>query len=180
MTEAATAHQLSKEKSTTFTSFLGLCVCLQYTVFWAAGELGAAAVCYTAGMDESTFEALVHEAIAMIPPRFRDKLENVAFVVEMHHRRAERGERPIRTRGLLLGLYQGVPYGRRGPSYSGVLPDKITIFQDAIETLAGGDPDRVRTVVRETVWHEVGHYFGMDEAEVRRWEVARRKRSRAE
>lgn len=127
--------------------------------------------------DVVDFEAEVQQALADIPVRFRKKIENVVFVVETQTRRASRGERPIRVRGLLLGLYQGIPYGHRGPAYSGVLPDKITIFQDAISIAAGNRPDQVRTIIRHTVWHEVGHYFGMNERQVQQWERTRGRRA---
>lgn len=130
-------------------------------------------------MTPEEFEAAVHEAIALVPARFRDKLENVAFVVESQARPGRRGEEPIVESGQLLGLYQGVSYGHRGPWYSGVLPDKITLFQANIEAVGHGDPVRVRRVVRDTVWHEIGHYFGMSEAEVRSWEKNRRQRRSA-
>ncbi len=115
-------------------------------------------------------------SIAELPSRFRNKIENVAFVVETHARRMSRGEQPIQVRGVLLGLYQGVPYGRRNQGYSGVLPDKITIFQDAIELVGQNDPQQIREIIRHTVWHEIGHYFGMNESEVRDWERRRGRR----
>ena len=82
-------------------------------------------------MDQAPFVELVERAIAAVPERFRRRLENVAFVVEPAVRLARPNEAEIRRGRLLLGLYQGVPYGQRGAWYSGVLPDKITIFQSA-------------------------------------------------
>lgn len=134
---------------------------------------------YTVLMELEEFEDLVRQAITSVPERFRQRLENVAFVVEHYARRPDRREQPILERGVLLGLYQGVPYGQRGPWYSGVLPDKITIFQDTIEAVAGGDPTRIAKVVTNTVHHEIGHYFGMNESEVRSWERQRRARKPA-
>lgn len=127
-------------------------------------------------MEYVDFEAEVFAALRAIPARFRDKISNVAFIVETEARRLSRGERPIRVGGILLGLYQGIPLGQRGPGYSGVLPDKITIFQDAIEAVGQGDPERIRQIIRHTVWHEIGHYFGMSEAEVQRWERTQGRR----
>ncbi len=132
--------------------------------------------CYTADMEIDEFERQIQQAILAVPERFRAKMQNVAFVVEPGIRPATTNEHGILRRGVLLGLYQGVPYGRRGPWYSGVLPDKITIFQEPIERLAGGDPDRVTEIVASTVHHEIAHYFGMNETEVRKWEHDRRSR----
>ena len=44
----------------------------------------------------------------------------------------------------LLGLYEGIPWGKRGPYYAGALPDKITIYRVPLERIAGGDPERLR------------------------------------
>jgi predicted Zn-dependent protease with MMP-like domain len=99
----------------------------------------------------------------VIPPQFRRKLHNVAFIVE--------AEPP---RPGLLGLYQGRPLPRRSVSDSFAMPDRITIYQGPHERLARGRRDLLR-LVRETIWHEVAHYFGMDERQVR---LAERRRFR--
>ena len=64
----------------------------------------------------------------------------------------------------LLGLYRGVPLPRRSSTYSGVLPDKISIFRGPITRLAAGDPDRLRSEVRHVVLHEIAHHFGISDA----------------
>lgn len=125
-------------------------------------------------MTREDFEDLIRQAINAIPPTVGKKLDNVAFVVE-NRRRPRPGEYGIQGGGLLLGLYQGVPLGNRGPNYTFALPDKITIFQDAIELIAGDDPDRIRQQVFDTVHHEIGHYLGLNEQQVRRWERQRKK-----
>ena len=120
-------------------------------------------------MEVERFSELVDEAIASIPEDFRTRLENIAIQI-----------RPIATphisRGLsrnpwgLLGLYQGVPYGGRGPWYGNVLPDRILIFQQPIERLARTAAE-IRKLVRRVVIHEVGHYFGLSDPELRRLEA---------
>ena len=79
------------------------------------------------------FEKLVREALAKLPRRIRDAMDNVAFVVEKesHHKKAR--EIGIRINETLLGLYEGIPRIKRGSGYFGVLPDKITIFQKSSE-----------------------------------------------
>jgi predicted Zn-dependent protease with MMP-like domain len=109
------------------------------------------------------FDRLVETAMKVIPPRFRRKLHNVAFIVE--------AEPP---RPGLLGLYQGRPLPRRSVSDSFTMPDRITIYQGPHERLARDRQDLLR-LVRETIWHEVAHYFGMDERQVR---LAERRRFR--
>ena len=109
-------------------------------------------------MSAEDFDALVERAFKKIPYRFRRQLANVALVVE-----------PEPSRPNLLGLYQGHPLTRRGVHYGFVLPDQITIYQGPHERLAR-DTTHLERLVEQTVWHEVAHYFGMDEAQVRRAE----------
>jgi len=127
-------------------------------------------------MENDEFEKSIEEAILAIPEKIRVRIENVAFVLEDDVRAARATEQEVHARGMLLGLYQGVPLGKRGPYYSGVLPDKITIFKSAVERVAGSDDDRIRSLIHEVVHHEVAHFLGMNEAEVRAWEQRKRKR----
>lgn len=123
-------------------------------------------------MTREEFERAVEDAILAVPKRLRDRIENVVFVVE-NHRDARPGERGIGSHGTLLGLYHGIPLTRRAGGYSGVLPDKITLFQDTIEAYAGPDPAGIRRQVFSTVHHELAHYFGFSESQVRGWERKR-------
>ena len=114
-------------------------------------------------MRRRAFEQLVAEALDGLPRRFRKSIRNIAVIVEAAPSRAL-----LETMGLwpdhtLLGLYQGVPFPERGHGYGNVLPDRITIFQQPIEALCR-TPEEIKDVVRETVIHEVGHYFGLDDA----------------
>jgi predicted Zn-dependent protease with MMP-like domain len=106
------------------------------------------------------FDAMVAAALDEIPPALGEAMENVAVTVEEH----PSPEQAARTRGLLLGLYEGIPITRRGPlSYTGVAPDRITIFRGSLCAIALDEADLARRV-RVTVLHEVGHYFGMTDA----------------
>lgn len=113
-------------------------------------------------MHPREFEKLVERAIRGIAPRFRRRLENVVFVVEQ--------EPP---RPGLLGLYEGRPLTHRSVLDQFHLPDRITIYQGPHERMARGERELAR-LVEETVWHEVAHYFGMDERQVLRAERRRR------
>jgi predicted Zn-dependent protease with MMP-like domain len=66
----------------------------------------------------------------------------------------------------LLGLYHGVPLTRRGTSYGAVLPDKITIYRGPLERLYGGDPARLRAMIRHVVLHEFAHHFGISDEQL--------------
>jgi len=128
-------------------------------------------------MRRAEFERLVEDAWREIPRRFRQRVENVAILVE-----DEPGRRALRQAGVppgdtLLGFYQGVPLTERGSWYQMVLPDRILLYQGPIEREARDEADIPR-VVYETLWHELAHYFGMSEPEVRASERKRRKRER--
>jgi len=127
-------------------------------------------------MSSEDFERLVESALASLPERFQKALNNVAFLVEGHQRPARAHEHRIRRDEILLGLYEGIPLTERGAGYQWVLPDRITLFRDAIESLAGRDEKRTSELVRETVMHEIAHHFGFREPDVRQWEQKRRKR----
>jgi predicted Zn-dependent protease with MMP-like domain len=103
------------------------------------------------------FDEMVGAALDEIPEQLADAMENVVVTVEEQ----PSPQQAARTRGLLLGLYEGVPLTRRGPlSYNGATPDRITIFRGSLCALAHDEPD-LTARVRVTVLHEVGHYFGM-------------------
>jgi len=112
------------------------------------------------------FERLVVEAAAALPVRVREAMKNVAIVIEQEPRRKESGETDIKMHETLLGLYQGIPLIERDSGYSGVLPDKITIFQKPIETLSGKSKENLTALVAEVVWHEIGHHFGLSDPEL--------------
>jgi predicted Zn-dependent protease with MMP-like domain len=127
-------------------------------------------------MTDEEFEQLVNAGIEAIPQRFLDLLNNVAVTIE-HEPSAEQLAKHNLTRGqTLLGLYEGVPQSRRGVNYTAVLPDKITIFRGPILSLAD-TPEKIKQMVKDTVWHEIAHHFGMDEIEVRNAERKRREKT---
>ena len=126
-------------------------------------------------MDKLEFEKLVSEAISAVPSHIQKAIDNVVFVVEDKSSNQKKGKMNIATNEMLLGLYEGIPQIKRGSGYTGALPDKITIFQEPIEELSGGDKDKLKQLIREVVEHEIGHYFGFDEAEIRAIELKRRR-----
>lgn len=100
------------------------------------------------------FERVVRETLASLPSELRDQMSNVEVAVEDE----PPGGQP------LLGLYQGVPLTRRGSSYAGVLPDKITIYRGPLERVYGDDAAVLRDRIRHVVLHEVAHHFGISDA----------------
>ena len=127
-------------------------------------------------MTRDIFERLVAEGIQAIPKKFLDKLSNVAVVVEDEPTEAQLKHNHVRRGWTLFGLYEGVPQTARGSSYGWVLPDKITIFQKPIEE-AAHNSEEIKEIVKDTVWHEIAHHFGMNEGEVREREKGREKKT---
>jgi len=114
--------------------------------------------------DRRQFEQLVEEALDRLPEEFRRRIDNVAIVVEDWPRPSDPGGGD--TDGApLLGLYQGTPFGLRGTDYHLVPPDRITLYRGPILSLCRDRADVLREI-SDTVVHEVGHYFGLQDDEL--------------
>lgn len=118
-------------------------------------------------MTRDRFEEIAQHAFDSLPETFRHRVENVQIVVEDYPSSDARATTRSDKHGL-LGLYQGVPLPHRGTSYGTypVGPDKITLFQANIERTCTSEEQIERRIV-EVLFHELGHYFGMSEREVR-------------
>jgi len=110
----------------------------------------------------SEFEALVERALRTLPRQFKEKITNVVVVVEDWADDETLRELGIDPPDTLYGLYRGTDLTRRDSSYGNVLPDTIHIFQGPIEEDCE-DAEDMADLVRDTVIHEVGHYFGLDD-----------------
>jgi predicted Zn-dependent protease with MMP-like domain len=108
------------------------------------------------------FEKLVERALTRLPGRFRERIENVAVVVEHWADDGTLAEMEIEPPDTLYGLYRGTDLTRRDSFYGGVLPDTITIYQGPIEEDCDSR-EEMEELIRDTVVHEVGHYFGLDD-----------------
>lgn len=109
------------------------------------------------------FEELVAEALDSIPEELAKYMENVAVVVQDWPTVGQQAPHP----GMLLGLYEGVSLTRRGPlSYSAVMPDRITIFQEPHSRITNSESS-LRHRIAKTVVHEVGHHFGISDDRLR-------------
>ena len=106
-------------------------------------------------LSRQRFESLVRRALAALPEEFRSRLENVAVLIE---------DEPPEDMPDTLGLYEGVPLIERSLD-SITLPDRITLFRRPIE-LACSTEEEIESEVRLTVLHEVGHFFGLEEAQM--------------
>lgn len=115
----------------------------------------------------TAFEKTVRRAVRRLPKTVRDRLENVDICVQDDPTAAQRRMGGARRGDFLLGLYEGVPLSERGSWYGPNLPDKITLFQNAIEGFSASSGEGVEKVIQQTVWHEIAHHLGFDEEEVR-------------
>ena len=105
----------------------------------------------------------MERALRKLPKRFRQKIANVAVVLEEWADAETLEEMGIEPPETLYGLYRGVDLTRRDASYGNVLPDTITIYQGPIEEDCAEEAE-MAALVRDVVIHEVGHYFGLDDA----------------
>lgn len=113
-------------------------------------------------MNRARFEALVDRALRRLPRPFKEKLANIAVVVEDWADDETLAEMEIEPPDTLYGLYRGVDITHRDSAYGNVLPDTVTIYQGPIEEDAVDEEDMAE-IVRDTVMHELGHYFGLDD-----------------
>jgi len=116
-------------------------------------------------LSREDFESLVDEALSSLPEEVQRWLDNVAIVVADRPSPEQQARTGMGPGSLLFGLYEGVPKTRRGVTYGEVVPDKILIFQRPIEMVCR-TPAQVRSQVRRTVLHEIGHHLGLDEDEL--------------
>jgi predicted Zn-dependent protease with MMP-like domain len=111
-------------------------------------------------MNREDFVKVVEEALDSLPPEFRDRIRNVAVLVEdlpSHQISPHSG-----TPRLLLGLFHGVAMTRKSVFDLPAGPDHIVLYQKNIEAVCSNETE-VREQIRLTLMHELGHYFGMDE-----------------
>jgi len=121
-------------------------------------------------MEREQYEAIIRDTIDALPDQIREKLNDVAIVIER--------DAPPQKRGILLGLYEGVPLTAWGRDMAVKLPDKITLFTSSIEAVAQSQ-EQIPHIVRETLWHEIAHYFGFDHDHIhvmeKRWREKRQQ-----
>jgi len=117
------------------------------------------------------FEALAERALESLPEEYKGYFSNIAILVE-DYPGSEDLRRVNAKKELLLGLFSGVPYPRKGGFFDipYPLPDKITLFQKNIERICSTEKELVEQI-RKTLVHEVGHYFGLSEKDLRGYGV---------
>ena len=132
---------------------------------------------YNETMNQKRFEQIVREGIKSIPRKFLEKLNNVDIVIEDEPSPFQLKKLKDKKKNMILGLYEGIPQTKR-ENYGQVLPDKITIFKKPIERITSSE-EKIKEIIKNTVWHEIAHHFGMSEKEVREAERKRLSKNRS-
>ena len=121
-------------------------------------------------VNREDFEMLVEETLERLPARYKKYFANIAITVEDYPSEEDTG-RLASKKELLLGLFSGVPYPRKGGFFEipYPLPDTIVLFQKNIESICSTEEELIEQI-QATLLHEVGHYFGLSERELRKYE----------
>jgi len=116
------------------------------------------------------FEKIVEKALDTLPEEFKRFLTNITLTIEDYPSKEDAG-RLTTSKELLLGLFSGVPYPRKGGFFDipHPLPDTIILFQRNIENICSTERE-LEEQIRATLIHEVGHYFGLSEGDLRKYE----------
>src|SRR3954454_10014516 len=125
-------------------------------------------------LPEQEFDAIVERAFRRVPAQFRSRMKNIVIMIETEPSDGQLARAGVLQHGILLGLYEGRPLRYRSVFEPFGTPDRITIFQVAHERIAR-DRKHLENLVQQTLSHEIAHYFGMNEREVR---LAERQRGR--
>ncbi len=121
-------------------------------------------------MNKEQFYDIVEESISMLPGEFKEKLDNIEIIVR--NLPDKETQEKIEKGGLLLGLYTGIPLTVRGSGYGGafygfVPPDRIYLYKKNIEKYCSYTRASMINQITDTLFHEIGHYMGLGEEEVR-------------
>jgi predicted Zn-dependent protease with MMP-like domain len=116
-------------------------------------------------MKREDFVSVVEEALDSLPKEFRSRIRNVAILVEDSPPNQPSAQ-PGQPRRLLLGIFRGVPTTKKSVFDLSMGPDHIVLYQKNIEAICASEAE-VRHQIRQTLIHELGHYFGMTEEQLR-------------
>jgi len=111
-------------------------------------------------LGRNDFKAVVQEVMDSLPAEFRKRIHNVAVLVE------DLPPQPPEPGKLLLGIFHGVPRTQKSTFGLPLGPDYVVLYQKNIEAVCSSE-EEIRKQIRQTVIHEFGHYFGMDEEQLK-------------
>lgn len=111
-------------------------------------------------LSDEQFDALITRAMDELPQSYIKGLDNVVIVMADDPTDEQRVKMKLDGK-LLFGLYEGIPLTKRGNGFSGMLPDKITLFKNQILRVVHDDASLFEQIKR-TLWHEIAHYYGLN------------------
>lgn len=120
-------------------------------------------------LTDDQFDQLITRAMDELPQEYITGLENVVIVQADDPTPEQLEKMKIDHNHLLLGLYEGIPLTQRGGGFSGMLPDKITLFKNSILAIVSSDTELLEQIKR-TLWHEIAHYYGLNHSHIDRLE----------
>ena len=109
------------------------------------------------------FETIVKGVLEELPKEFKDKLQNIDIVIEEELDMEAAKRLGLGAKGRLLGLYQGVPLKDRTHYYGMVMPDKITLYKQNIESSCEEGGSDIREEIKHVIQHEIAHHFGISD-----------------
>jgi predicted Zn-dependent protease with MMP-like domain len=121
------------------------------------------------GIPIQIFEEYVRRAIEELPTEFAERLNNIVVSVEPYPTPEDLRSVGLRDKRRLLGIFRGIPFGHVSSFHAGpVMPSEIVLFQKNIESIADTELAIIHEI-RATLLHEIGHYFGMSEEDLRKY-----------
>ncbi len=116
-------------------------------------------------LTDDQFDQLISNAMDELPQEYIRGLENVVIVQADDPTPEQLEKMKVDPHHVLLGLYEGTPLTQRGSGFSGMLPDKITLFKHPILAVVSND-DELREQIKRTLWHEIAHYYGLNHSHI--------------
>lgn len=116
-------------------------------------------------LTDEQFDMLITKAMDELPQEYITGLDNVAIVMSDEPSADQERKMKLREGTILLGLYEGIPLTQRGNAYTFVLPDKITLFKQALLQVSHSEAQLFEQIKR-TLWHEIAHYYGLDHGRI--------------
>lgn len=114
----------------------------------------------------TNFDRLVVDAIHELPQGLKNRLSNVAVIVEDKPSSSVLEKLRLVPNTLLMGVFQGVPLNKKSVWHSGTLPERITIYQKNIEAICRSE-EEIKRRIKKVVRHEVAHFVGFTEEEIK-------------
>lgn len=116
-------------------------------------------------LPDELFDALITRAMNELPQEYIRGLDNVVIVMADRPSLEQVQKMKLDEHHLLLGLYEGVPLTQRGSGWTGMLPDKITLFKEPLLAVSGSEGEFFAQIKR-TLWHEMAHFYGLSHADM--------------